>query len=133
MTNDSPISTEGRASQQQSRPRHEEENASEKTDVEQAPPTLPKVDDDTPPDGGYGWVCVACCFFINGKNESFFCHVGNQSESPYGSLSTFSRCPGTAISVIGLTYVAVKLFLTLHLQHTRGASTRPMASSYHTT
>lgn len=18
-----------------------------------------------PPDGGYGWVCVACCFFIN--------------------------------------------------------------------
>jgi hypothetical protein len=20
----------------------------------------------TPPNGGYGWVCVACCFFING-------------------------------------------------------------------
>ena len=19
-----------------------------------------------PPDGGYGWICVACCFFING-------------------------------------------------------------------
>ena len=23
----------------------------------------PKVD--VPPDGGYGWVCVACCFLIN--------------------------------------------------------------------
>lgn len=21
--------------------------------------------DDVPPDGGYGWVCVACCFTVN--------------------------------------------------------------------
>jgi hypothetical protein len=24
------------------------------------------LQDDIQPDGGYGWVCVACCFFING-------------------------------------------------------------------
>ena len=30
---------------------------------------------DVPPDGGYGWVCVACCFLINahtwGINSSY--------------------------------------------------------------
>ncbi|KIW99631.1 uncharacterized protein Z518_11044 [Rhinocladiella mackenziei CBS 650.93] len=42
------------------------ETESEKTvHLEQAPSTLPKLDD-PPPDGGYGWVCVACNFFING-------------------------------------------------------------------
>lgn len=24
-----------------------------------------KYNRDVPPDGGYGWVCVACCFWIN--------------------------------------------------------------------
>jgi hypothetical protein len=24
-----------------------------------------KTEDDVPPDGGYGWVCTACCFLIN--------------------------------------------------------------------
>lgn len=28
--------------------------------------TLPKLDD-SPPDGGYGWVCVACNAVINGE------------------------------------------------------------------
>lgn len=52
-----------RALSTSSRPRHEYD--SEKTDIEQTPSSLPKLDDG-PPDGGYGWVCVACCFFING-------------------------------------------------------------------
>jgi hypothetical protein len=40
---------------------------SEKTnhDVEDTPTTLPKPEEQ-PPDGGYGWVCVACCACING-------------------------------------------------------------------
>ena len=27
--------------------------------------TSEKQATDEPPDGGYGWVCVACCFWIN--------------------------------------------------------------------
>ncbi len=42
-------------------------NDSEKTiagpDAEQ--PTSTSKPIDQPPDGGYGWVCVACCFWIN--------------------------------------------------------------------
>ena len=45
------------------------DTSSDKTvEIEQAPSTLPKLDD-PPPDGGYGWVCVACNFFINGKKH----------------------------------------------------------------
>ena len=48
---------------------HRHETESERTvDIEQSPATLPKLDE-LPPDGGYGWVCVACNFFINGKNS----------------------------------------------------------------
>lgn len=42
-------------------------NDSEKTvaapDGEQPIPAVESIDE--PPDGGYGWVCVACCFWIN--------------------------------------------------------------------
>ena len=37
----------------------------EENDLEQAPQTQAKVVD-VPPDGGYGWVVVICCFLING-------------------------------------------------------------------
>lgn len=33
-------------------------------DTERAETPLTKPED-VPPDGGYGWVCVACNFFIN--------------------------------------------------------------------
>ena len=25
-----------------------------------------QIEESTPPDGGYGWICVAACFIING-------------------------------------------------------------------
>lgn len=50
--------------------RSQQDNDSDNTDVEQTPSTLPKLDDE-PPNGGYGWVCVACCFFINGQYPRF--------------------------------------------------------------
>ena len=44
-------------------------------DVEAAPRSSPHVRDAEEPNGGYGWVCVACCFLINahtwGINSSF--------------------------------------------------------------
>jgi hypothetical protein len=47
---------------------HESPLPEEIVDVERTSSTLSKQDDQ-PPDGGYGWVCVACNFFINGKEE----------------------------------------------------------------
>lgn len=44
------------------------QHASEKTVAAQDPeqPSQPHESNVAePPDGGYGWVCVACCFFIN--------------------------------------------------------------------
>lgn len=48
-----------------------QETGSEQTiDVEQPAPALQKLEE-SPPDGGYGWVCVACNFWINGKRQTF--------------------------------------------------------------
>lgn len=44
------------------------QTASEKTITAYDPKQHPPPQESTlaaPPDGGYGWVCVACCFFIN--------------------------------------------------------------------
>ena len=66
MTDKIPMPSDPQPSSPRGEERHEDENQSERTDVEQVPAILPKLDD-APPNGGYGWVCVACCFFINGK------------------------------------------------------------------
>jgi hypothetical protein len=37
-------------------------------DLSNEPERIPggiKAENDVPPDGGYGWVCTACCFLIN--------------------------------------------------------------------
>ena len=36
---------------------------------------------DEPPDGGYGWVCVACCFWINAHTWGINSVSGNGSSS----------------------------------------------------
>ena len=50
-------------------PSPQHESASEKTLDVESPTHIsisPEKPVDVPPDGGYGWVCVACCFWING-------------------------------------------------------------------
>lgn len=65
----------------QSQPRHDTE--SEKTvNIEPTPSSLLKIDDPVP-DGGYGWVCVACNFFINGKKNTVFpLDISGSRETP---------------------------------------------------
>ncbi|EXJ77382.1 hypothetical protein A1O3_09608 [Capronia epimyces CBS 606.96] len=87
----------------QNRPRHERE--SEKTiDIEQTSSTLPKIDD-PPPDGGYGWVCVACIFFINGHTWGvnstygvFLSYYLNNDYFPHTSALTYAFIGGLSIS-----------------------------------
>ncbi len=64
-----------------------------------------KREADEPPDGGYGWVCVACTFFINahtwGINSSygvFLAHYLNTSYYPGASALEFAFIGGLSIS-----------------------------------
>ncbi|KIW67847.1 hypothetical protein PV04_07069 [Phialophora macrospora] len=104
-----------------SRPRHR--NESEKSDIEQTPSSLPKLDD-APPDGGYGWVCVACCFFINahtwGVNSSygvFLSYYLNNDYFPNTSALAYAFIGGLSISQAML--VAPLATRIIHLFGTR--------------
>jgi hypothetical protein len=44
---------------------HRETTATEEAALETAAVDVPEKTEDVPPDGGYGWVCTACNFFIN--------------------------------------------------------------------
>jgi len=62
------------SSEQQNGSRRSSGTTATPSDVEQHAATSEKQVD-VPPDGGYGWVCVACCFLINahtwGINSSY--------------------------------------------------------------
>ncbi|KAJ4503869.1 hypothetical protein HRR83_008677 [Exophiala dermatitidis] len=81
-------------------PRHT--SVSEKTvDLD---PTPPKIDD-APPDGGYGWVCVACNFFINGHTWGvnstygvFLSYYLNNNYFPNTSALAYAFIGGLSIS-----------------------------------
>ena len=64
------------------------ESASEKTiDVEEPSTVVDEKAEDLPPDGGYGWVCVACNFAINahtwGINSTYGVFLGYYLSTDY--------------------------------------------------
>jgi hypothetical protein len=66
----------------------EQTNLSENTNGEEDPDQAPRFEPksiDVQPDGGYGWVVVACCFLINGTFSTYFIHmyVGDPNDAPY--------------------------------------------------
>ncbi|KAI9710989.1 MAG: hypothetical protein M1820_002427 [Bogoriella megaspora] len=81
--------------------------ASESLETEIDLPPSPQVDDnpDEPPNGGYGWVCVACAFWINahtwGLNSSygvFLAHYLDANIYPGATYLEFAFIGGLSIS-----------------------------------
>lgn len=73
------------------------------TEVEKQPP--PPSQDDCP-NGGYGWVCIACCFMINahtwGLNSAFAVFLGYYLDNnvyPGGTALQFAFVGGLSISM----------------------------------
>jgi len=85
--------------------RHRHETESERTvDIEQTPSALPKLDEPLP-DGGYGWVCVACNFFINGKDNHLSHRRFGDQIIWSRSIQTKSRCRSGVKSAKGLRFL----------------------------
>ncbi|KAI4108011.1 MAG: hypothetical protein L6R37_001293 [Teloschistes peruensis] len=83
--------------------------SSEKSAAEQDPDSMQSSDQktvDSPPNGGYGWVCVACCFWINahtwGVNSSygvFLAYYLQNNYYPGASALEFAFVGGLSISL----------------------------------
>jgi len=66
----------------------------------------PKAETDEPPNGGYGWVCVACCFWINsctwGINSTYAVFLGyylTHDYFPNTSALAYAFIGGLSISM----------------------------------
>lgn len=66
----------------------EEKESVREEEAVRAPPIGNSVD--APPDGGYGWVCVACVFFINMSTWGL-----NSVSALYGTLIFSGRNSGS--------------------------------------
>ena len=102
---------------------HRRESASEKTvDVEQPISVADEKVEDLPPDGGYGWIVVACCFFINGHtwgiNSTYGVFLGY-----YLSTNYFPDTSPLAYAFIGglsISQAVVIAPLVTHIIHLYG-------------
>ena len=102
--------------------RESEKTAAEKDAEDTRPVTAKAID--PPPNGGYGWVCVACCFWINahtwGVNSSygvFLAYYLDNNYYPGASALEYAFVGGLSISVA----LAISPIATLT---TRSYSTR---------
>lgn len=85
-------------------PRRSSDNPATASDVEDHAASDEKEPDE-PPDGGYGWVCVACCFLINahtwGINSSYGVFLSYYLANDYYAGATaleFAFVGGLSIS-----------------------------------
>lgn len=71
---------------------------------------VPKPEDDVPPDGGYGWVCVGCNFAINactwGLNSTYAVFLAY-----YLADNTFPNTSPLAYAFIGGTSISMAMFV----------------------
>jgi len=80
------------------------QSPSDHDDLEQSP--IPSKDEDVPPNGGYGWVCVACCFWINGCTWGinstygvFLAYYLSHNYYPHTSSLAYAFVGGLSISM----------------------------------
>jgi len=70
----------------------------------------PKLEEDQPPNGGYGWVCVACCFFINastwGINSTYAVFLAFYLSHDY-----FPNTSALAYAFIGGLSISMAMFV----------------------
>lgn len=85
-------------------PSNEAQKVENKADAEKSPPSPPQSD--VIPNGGYGWVCVGCCFLINahtwGMNSAYAVFLGFYLDNNVfsgGSALKYAFIGGLSISM----------------------------------
>jgi MFS family permease len=93
-----------------SRTRDGSDSASSQTLDVETPNTTTPAKDDVPPDGGYGWVCVACNFMINGHTWGINSTYG-VFLSYYLSHTYFPDTSALAYAFIGGLSMSIALLI----------------------
>jgi hypothetical protein len=109
---------------------------SEKTIGEEDPEQAPQVETkavDVQPDGGYGWVVVACCFLINGTYSinlarGLSVDDSNEPQDILGELTAATAC-FSPIILLQIHIQAQHLWNMLSLEVFRSLCVKPFRLS----
>lgn len=110
LTSEKPVAIAGSPPDSHGPTRHRSDSASTNTLDVETPDTTTQPKDDVPPDGGYGWVCVACNFFINGHTWGINSSYG-VFLSYYLSHDYFPNTGPLSYAFIGGLSIAMALFI----------------------
>lgn len=79
-------------------------------------PAIDSATEDVPPDGGYGWVCTACNFFINGHTWGLNSVSLSWFLFFFGLLRGFANESGShTVSFSPITLLMIHFRIRLHL------------------